>query len=144
MPKSQSKLTISQVRAQAFLNRSCHVAHCCSVYWLLFSAIFVEINIIHSVATLSDTHFKLLNLKQPQIEEESWFKWLSTRHGCWCQKGWNEYFRNYRSTGILPHNHLWSLHKMAMKEKIFSEWQFSGWKYEVSGKRQECFKLIGR
>jgi len=41
-----------------------------------------------------------------QNGEERWFKWMWMWHGCGCQMGWSEYFRNCWSAGIFMKNHL--------------------------------------
>lgn len=42
-------------------------------------------------------------------------KWFCKR------PGWSKYFRNYRSAGIFPQNHLYGLQGMVQKDKISSK-----------------------
>ncbi len=66
-----------------------------------------------------------------QNGEEKGFKRLWTWNGCWCLKGWSEYFKNCWSIGIFYRE--WS-----EKEKISSERQLCGRKclVDVRGQRR--------
>lgn len=65
------------------------------------------------------------------MEEERWFKCLWWCHGCWCQNGQSDHFKNCWSHQFSTDNHLsllWSTYReWTLKEKIYSEWQFPGW-----------------
>ncbi len=71
-----------------------------------------------------------------QNGEERGFKWLWTWHGCWCQTGWSEYFKNCWSTGIFTHNISRVYREWSEKETISSEWQLCGWKCLVDVRGQ--------
>lgn len=60
-----------------------------------------------------------------QKMKENWFKWLWTRHGCWCQVG---YFRDCWFTGIFPIHYNWGM------EKSISELP---WNIEADGLRKQ-------
>jgi len=69
-----------------------------------------------------------------QNGEERGFKWLWTWHGCWCQTGWSEYFKNCWSNTTISRVHS----ECSEKEKISSEWQLCGRKFfvDVRGQRR--------
>ncbi len=67
---------------------------------------------------------------------------LWTWHGCWCQTGWFEYFRNCWSTGIFTHNHLQGLQRMVRKRENI-RWAADLWVKRPYWCKRRMVTLVG-